>query len=923
MTAVEMINTGWPRVSLAGVPVDLLDTEPAVALIGRRARYGSDSGRPLSVVSANLDHLAQFGSSGRWFDTLDYRLGAVGGPGDEVDHDQESTLSPPGSDWLTLLDGAPLVVEASRLTGRAWPRLAGSDLIGPLLDRAEADGTTVGFLGGSYVIQRLLSRQLTRTRPGLIVSGLWAPDRAELADPEASRELAATIASSGTQLLVVGLGKPRQELWMAKYGLATGANVLLAFGAVVDFLAGGVRRAPQWAAGHGLEWAWRLALEPRRLARRYLIDDPPSLIQLRRDSRLLDAAEPAGDGRPYSDRPASAESSPEQVLIGTADGRFVAAGEQADVVVHVVTYNSAGAIGQLLRSLRADARMLRLRVIVVDNASTDGTLDALSGLDDVTIISTGGNLGYAGGINAALHRSRTAEAVLVLNPDLEVVPGAVRALFLRMRRSGAGIVVPRLLSDDGSVYPSVRHEPTVLAAFGDAVLGSHLPGRPRALSEIEFNRESYQHPHRIAWATGAALLVRAELAERLGDWDEQFFQYSDDTDYCRRARELGDTIWYEPSAVVKFGPELISQPSELTALMAINRIRYVRKHRPRPYARWFFRTVVLAETLRAWKPDRHGVLATVVDEGTWDQLPRHRRAEPSARTLDQFPTGSVIIPAHNEAEVIGRTLQHLLPALASGRIEVIVACNGCTDRTAEIARSFGDVRVLEVGEASKITALNAADAVATHWPRIYLDADIELDPLALRMVLDRLHRGRVLAARPAFHYQDKDASPPVRAFYRARRRIGSTRSAMWGAGVYGLTVEGHERFGSFPPVVADDLFLDDQFSAEEKVVVPTSPVTVHTPRTSAALLRILHRNYRGQADLVQQRSSGTVEPIKGRPHNTADTARELIASVHGPWSAIDAFAYAAFVAAARLWRTPASAPSWERDETSRAEGGPA
>lgn len=881
----------WPRVSLAGVEVDLLDTGPAVELISDRARNGSPDGRPLSVVSANLDHIAQFGKSGRWYDTLD-----------------------DSSDWLTLLDGAPLVAEAERLTGRGWPRLAGSDLIAPLLDRAESDGTTVGFLGGSYVIQRLLSRQLTRTRPGLIVAGMWAPDRSSLVDREASLDMATTIAASGTQLLVVGLGKPRQELWMAKYGPATGATVLLAFGAVVDFLAGGVRRAPQWAADNGLEWAWRLAMEPRRLARRYLIDDPPGLIQMRHDSRVLTSA-----GKPFDIAPPPAPD-PQSVShdgVGNPGGRFVALDEKADVVVHIVTQNSARSIRSLVRSLRSEAARLKLKVIIVDNQSRDGTIAAANDFADVIVIPAGGNLGLAGGLNTARRLVQHGENVLVLSPDTVVAPGTVTSLYARMHRSRAGIVVPRLLTGDRSTYPSIRHEPALTTAFGDAILGSRAAGRPRWLSEIDFNPESYQHPHRIAWASGVALMIRADLAERLGEWDEQFYRYSEETDYFRRAREQGAKIWYEPSAVVTLTEGVPKLPPELNALMAVNRVRYIRKYRAGWYSRWFMGAVILAETLRVWKPERRGVLAMLLDETAWDRLAAPAPTDSWRGGLEDFPPCAVIIPAHNEAATISRTLQRLEPVLATGRVELIVACNGCTDQTADVAARFDGVQVLELETASKIEALNRADTAARLWPRIYLDADIELEPQALKMVVEQLATGRSLAARPSFRYEVGAASWPVRAFYRARRRIPSTNRALWGAGVYALTKAGHDRFGSFPSLIADDLFVDLQFTAEEKAVLDTPAVTVHTPRNASALLRILHRNYRGQTQLERLDVPKGSADSRDHKHRTADTLRELITSVRGPLSAVDSAVYMIFVTAARLHRSKPTTTVWERDDSSR------
>ncbi len=802
-------------------------------------------------MSANLDHIAQFGRQGRWYDTLDYALG--------LPESRSSSTFQHGTgneDWLVLLDGAPLVAEATRLTGEPWPRLAGSDIIGPLLDRAEAEGLTVGFLGGSYVVQRILSRTVTRNRPNLKVSGYWAPDRKDLVDHESSVRLAESIRASRTQILVVGLGKPRQELWMAKYGPATGANVLLAFGAVVDFLAGSVQRAPDWASDNGLEWAWRLALEPRRLARRYLVDDPPSLIRLRRESRLVSSASSVDVGN-SSERHPLASGSAEAISPRSEEGAgtensFIPAGRHADVTVLAVTYNNADTVEDLISSLRAQTRGLSLRVVVADNGSSDSTVEMLARHPDVMTVRTGGNLGYAGGLNAVMRYADDSEAVLVLNPDLRVEPDAISLLLDRMRRSGAGIVVPRLLESDGSTYVSLRREPSIATAIGDALFGARFTGRPGWASELDYDAESYQHPHRIDWATGAALLIRGSLAKRLGSWDEQFFLYSEEVDYFRRAREGGASIWYEPASQMTHHMGGSGSSTSLNALMAINRIRYIRKYHGKSYASGFRSAVLLAELLRSYKPSRRGIFKTVLDEDSWSDLPRPSAGPQPPDSLATFPSGTIIIPAHNEEAVIARTLRHLAELAASGAVEVIVACNGCTDHTAKIAASFPGVKVLEVGVASKVAALNAADEVASRWPRIYLDADIEMTPTAVQMVLDRLTHSDVLAARPAFEYDHSQAAPPVRAFYRARRRIPSTNQALWGAGVYGLTEAGHARFGEFPPLTADDLFVDQQFEPWEKAILNTPPVRVVTPRTVASLFAVLQRHYRGQAEFVEK-----------------------------------------------------------------------
>ncbi len=891
--------------NLAGIVVDLLAQDTTVTRIIDHALQAKKEPSPrpaaLSVVSVNLDHIVQFGHGSCWHDTL----------GDSL-HPTRSlsclseTSNVPAMKWLNLLDGAPLVERVKQLSGQHWPRLAGSDLIGPLLDEAEHHGLRVGFLGGQPSIQADLAAQLAQNRTRLKVSGFWAPEREDIEDEERSLLLAEQIRESHTDILVVGLGKPRQELWMASYGSLTGASVLLAFGAVVDFLAGTVQRAPQQVSEHGLEWAWRLALEPRRLAQRYLVNDPPGLVSLQRRSTLIETESDADTA--IDTRLLSEPSLPESQHQPSGDGRFITDREFADISVLAVTYNNAKSVDQLIDSLRVEAKDLRLRVIIADNQSTDTTVEQLRQHDDVIVVPTGSNLGYAGGINVARQQAGDCTAVLVLNPDLVVAPGSIRRLLQRMQHSDAGIVVPRLLETNGQTYTSLRREPSLLRATGDALFGERLSQRPGWSSEIEYNPESYAHPHCIDWATGAALLIESALERRLGAWDEQFFLYSEETDYFRRAREAGASIWYEPEAHMTHQMGGSGSSVRLEALMAVNRIRYARKHRSARAAAYFRSVVIGHEVLRSWKQERYGILQTLVNESSWNLLPA---ASDSQDDAQEFPCGTVIIPAHNEAAVIARTLEPLQPLARAGLVQVIVSCNGCTDDTAQIARGFEGIQVLESAISSKVAALNLADAHATEFPRLYLDADIKITASALRMVLEHLAKPGVLAARPAFAYDTAGASWLVKSFYRARRQIPNTNQALWGAGAYGLSNEGRNRFDEFPSVTADDLFIDQQFTPEEKTVLPSVPVQVKTPRSTQSLLAILRRNYRGQNELHRANQAAD---------STRSTVRQLLTSISGPLSAGDALVYASLVVLARATKRPRIASKgalWERDDSSR------
>lgn len=569
------MTVSHPQVTIAGTAVDLLTFSDAVNLLCARAANRSE--RPLAVASINLDHIHHFGLGSRWPGALD--------------------SAPTTVEWLNLLDGAPVVAAARRATGDQWPRLAGSDLIGPLLERAAGEGLSVGFLGGTEETHERLRGSLVLKYPGLKVVGYWAPSRTELSDPSRSATIARSVELAGADILIVSLGKPRQELWISEYGHRTGARLILAFGAVVDFLAGRIHRAPGFVARVGMEWAWRLALEPRRLSRRYLVQGPAAFLKVRWPN--------------------------------------------------------------------AAARVTRVR----------------SGL------------------------------------------------------------------------PAADH--------------SALPAAP--------------------------------VDARAGT------------------------------------------------------------------------------------------------------VPRQQAA-----TL----LGSVIIPAHDEASVIARVLRPLAGLAASHRLQVVVVCNGCRDDTAVIARRFPGVDVIEAREASKAAALNEGDAVATAWPRLYLDADIELTAATVLAVLESLGDDAALAARPTSVYDTAGAGAIVRSYYRARSRVPSLHRGLWGAGAYALSHSGHERLGTFPDVTGDDFWVDQLFAPSEKVVVDTEPVIVHTPRDLPALIGILRRGHRG----VTQAAGADARVAT----STVQTLRGVALSVRGPRQLSDAAVYTALSVAARLGAVRQSRPEvWERDDSSR------
>ncbi len=223
--------------------------------------------------------------------------------------------------------------------------------------------------------------------------------------------------------------------------------------------------------------------------------------------------------------------------------------DHVDCVAIIVTHNNADDIAPLLASLPAATDGLRVRTVVVDNESSDGTLEVARHTGAATCVRAGANLGYAGAINVGRDHAGPCASMLVLNADLVLDPGSVSALFAALARPGVGVAVPRLLDEHGSLYPSLRREPTALRALGDALFGARFPHRPGWASEMVRTPALYERRHRAHWATGAVMLIAARCDAAVGPWDEaRFFLYSEETDYAARARARGWSVEYVPDA---------------------------------------------------------------------------------------------------------------------------------------------------------------------------------------------------------------------------------------------------------------------------------------------------------------------------------------------------------------------------------------
>jgi exopolysaccharide biosynthesis WecB/TagA/CpsF family protein len=254
------MNEDLPSIEILGIPIACIDASEALMEIERLEKRQSPA--LVAYVNAHSINLATKNPSYR--DILT------------------------GSD-LNLNDGSGVAL-AARIQGRRFKEnLNGSDFNGDILRLASRLGWSVYLLGAAEGVAERAARRLRTQIEDLNIvgthSGYW--------HESAANDVAAAIRASGADLVMVAMGNPRQEEWLAAHLASTGARVGVGVGAYFDFAAGTVPRAPAWMNRIGVEWMWRLAQEPRRLWRRYIVGNPLFLARVVK-SRV--ARDPKADG---------------------------------------------------------------------------------------------------------------------------------------------------------------------------------------------------------------------------------------------------------------------------------------------------------------------------------------------------------------------------------------------------------------------------------------------------------------------------------------------------------------------------------------------------------------------------------------------------------------------------------------------------
>lgn len=258
------------------------------------------------------------------------------------------------------------------------------------------------------------------------------------------------------------------------------------------------------------------------------------------------------------------------------------------VAAVVVTYNSERYINALLDSLPEAFGPISWSAVVVDNGSTDETVALVEARGDCVVVRSE-NAGYSAGINLGVRYTGDADAFLILNPDATLSPGAVPAMIETLALPRVGVVAPFVTEADGRLSTSLRREPTLARALGLGFTGL------APFAEIIEDPREYVHQHVVDWAMGAVLLVSRACFDELGGFDESFFLYSEETDFCLRARDRGWSTMYTPASRAMHVGGGSGESATTHTMQVLNRVRLYRRRHRAPTSWVYFVLVLLRE----------------------------------------------------------------------------------------------------------------------------------------------------------------------------------------------------------------------------------------------------------------------------------------------------------------------------------------
>ena len=232
------------RMKFMNIEIDNLTMDEALGRIDELIKENKNS----YVVTPNVDHIIQIERGGGLVEAYQHAD-------------------------LILTDGKPLIWISKWYGTPIKEKISGSDLFPKLCYLASKRGYKMFFLGAAEGVASRAAEKLTQRFPGLQVVGTYSPPKGFENNTEEMSRIKSLIKKLRPHILIVALGCPKQELFIYNNREELGVPISLGLGASLDFEAGEIKRAPKWMANHGLEWVYRITQDPKRLAKRYLIDD--------------------------------------------------------------------------------------------------------------------------------------------------------------------------------------------------------------------------------------------------------------------------------------------------------------------------------------------------------------------------------------------------------------------------------------------------------------------------------------------------------------------------------------------------------------------------------------------------------------------------------------------------------------------------
>jgi GT2 family glycosyltransferase len=270
----------------------------------------------------------------------------------------------------------------------------------------------------------------------------------------------------------------------------------------------------------------------------------------------------------------------------------------ADLAVVIVSANDARWLERCLSSLLAHAGTASLDLLVVDNASTDGTRELVAARFPAVRLISSPNRGFAYGNNRGIE-STSARYVLLLNPDTEVVDGTLGELVDALDdRRDVGLAGVRQHTSDGALYPTIRRFPSAARALGEALFAERWWATRSWAGERVLDRDIYEREHDCDWMSGSFMLVRREALISAGVLDERFFLYYEEPDLCLRIKRAGWRVRYLPSMTILHHANKSGVHPKLAAQDAFARRQYARKHFTPAHRALYLGAVALRHALR-------------------------------------------------------------------------------------------------------------------------------------------------------------------------------------------------------------------------------------------------------------------------------------------------------------------------------------